>query len=200
MKKRSDPFKFTQEQITWLKLNAALPRKERAAQFNARFELDYPDEAINNLCKRRGIKTGRTGRFEKGHIPDPSGQMKPGQTNRGSFKKGNTPKNHVPVGTEVINEDGYLKVKTAEPNTWVFRHRQLWEEHHGPLQRGDMVRFRDGDKQNLCVANLVKISRAEHIMMTRRGYDQLPAELKPVALTACRLETAIFKRSRELKA
>ena len=39
------------------------------------------------------------------------------------FKKGHVPKNHKPVGYERITRDGYIEVKTAEPNVFELKHR-----------------------------------------------------------------------------
>lgn len=38
-------------------------------------------------------------------------------------------------------------------------HRMLWERHHGPLLRGQVVRHADGNKNNFEISNLVLITR-----------------------------------------
>ena len=49
------------------------------------------------------------------------------------FKKGNIPGNHKPVGYERITKDGYIEVKTAEPNVFELKHRLIWAEHNGEI-------------------------------------------------------------------
>lgn len=197
MGKKSPPYKWTEQQISWLKWHAYLPRKERADRFNSYFLSDIPHDAINALCKRKGIKTGRTGRFEKGHKPSTMAKLPKGHSNAGSFKKREMPHNHLSVGSAIIDGDGYHKIKIAEPNVWEFVHRKIWEEHFGPIPKGYVVRFRDGNRDNLIIDNLILLSLAENIHLTRRGYSGLADEVKPVALTAYRLEATIFKRLKE---
>ena len=57
-----------------------------------------------------------------------------------------------------------------------------------------VVRFIDGDKTNVTADNLVLITKAEHMHLTRRQFNATPDPLKRVTLTALRLEAAIFKR------
>lgn len=52
-------------------------------------------------------------KFKKGHESWNKGKRFPGQINSGSFKKGNVPLNHKPVGSERIDRDGYTLVKVA---------------------------------------------------------------------------------------
>ena len=44
---------------------------------------------------------------------------------------------------------------------WVPEHRRLWETEHGPIPAGHVVAFKDGDKQNVTLDNLVLMTRAE---------------------------------------
>ncbi len=60
----------------------------------------------------------------------------------------------MPLGTEKVQNDGYIRVKVAEPSVWVFKHRLLWEEANGPIPEGHMVTFIDGDKSNFHLENL----------------------------------------------
>jgi|SRR5476649_403020 len=189
---------YTPEQKLWLKWHSALPRVELAKMFNERFGADISAGMMKAACLRFGFKTGRTGCFEKGHVPDPRSLRKKGDINSGTFKKGQRPANWKPIGTEITVVDGYIQVKTAEPNNWAFKHHLVWEAANGHRPRGMIVRFIDGNKQNVLPNNLVLITKAEHMHLTRRQYDTTPESLKPVTLTALRLEAAIFKRLRDI--
>lgn len=60
----------------------------------------------------------------------------------------------APLGTETINKNGYVQVKTEEG--WVGKQVILMEEHLGrKLGKGERVRFKDGNRQNLDIDNLV---------------------------------------------
>jgi hypothetical protein len=187
---------YTAEQKLWLKWHSAVPRAELCMMFNERFATDITPDMMKAACLRFGLKTGRTGCFEKGHVPDPRSLRKKGDINSGAFKKGHRPANWKPVGSEITDEDGYIQVKTAEPNTWAFKHHLVWEAANGRRPRGMVVRFIDGDKTNVATDNLVLITKAEHLHLTRRHYNTTPDPLKHVTLTALRLEAAIFKRLR----
>lgn len=93
------------------------------------------------------------------------------------FKKGNRPQTYLPIGSEVVVRDGYVKVKVAEPNVWMWKHRMVWEETNGPVPRGYNVQFKDGDKQNCALDNLYIISRAEQLKTQNSLLARYPKEL-----------------------
>jgi hypothetical protein len=60
----------------------------------------------------------------------------------------------APLGTETTNKNGYVQVKTEEG--WVGKHVLVAEAQLGrKLGKGERVRFKDGDRQNLSADNLV---------------------------------------------
>lgn len=91
------------------------------------------------------------------------------------FKPGNVPANHRPVGSE-RTLDGYVYIKTAEPNKWEVKHRWLWEQHHGKLDAKQVVKFIDGDKNNITLSNLRLTDRKGN--MIDNAIHNLPPELK----------------------
>lgn len=82
------------------------------------------------------------------------------------FKHGHTPANHRPVGSERTLA-GYVYIKTAEPNVWKMKHRVLWEHHHGKLEPGQIVKFIDGDKNNITLSNLRITDRKGNMIDTQ---------------------------------
>lgn len=81
-----------------------------------------------------------------------------------SFKKGNIPVNHKPVGTEVIEpKDRYVKIKVAEPNNWMLKHRFVWEQHNGKIPKGFNVQFINKDRTDCRIENLYLIHRKEQV-------------------------------------
>lgn len=92
------------------------------------------------------------------------------------FDKGDMPHNHVPVGTEVMGTDGYLKMKVAEPRKWEWTHRRNWEEVHGPIAKGLALVFKDRNRLNCDVSNLELLTRSQ--LMLRNTIHRYPPELK----------------------
>ena len=94
------------------------------------------------------------------------------------FKPNQKPHNTVPVGTTVMATIGYLKTKVAEPNCWKFTHHIAWEAVNGPIKKGMMLVFKDGDVMNCEVQNLELITKQEHL--ARHTIHNYPPELREV--------------------
>ena len=154
------PIKYTSEMLEWVKDNQAdIPRSELTEMFNDKFNMDLGRGTLAALCNRKGWKSRHSGRIEKGAVPwnkDKKGYM---GANATSFKKGQTPKNHRPVGSERITRDGYMEVKIKEPNKWRLKHIVVWERHNGPLPKGHCIRLLDNDRTNCDPNNLICVSR-----------------------------------------
>lgn len=123
--------------------------------------------------------------FPKGHISHNKGKKwsefmteKGSQNSRKTtFKKGHTPKNYKPVGTEVFQKkDGYIKIKIAEPNKWMLKHRFVWEQHNGLIPKGFNVQFVNKDRADCRIENLYLISRSEQI--NNNSIIRYPEELR----------------------
>lgn len=137
----------------------------------------------------QGDATGRLGsgnnkgvstRFAKGHATWNKG-MKGLQIGgeETQFKKGNTPRNHKPVGTVVIRTDGYMQTKTAEPNVWELTHRLTWRlAGNEPPVYPIVLRFKDGNPLNCTIENLELSSKVE--MMAANSVQTLPENLRKV--------------------
>lgn len=185
--------KYSQAEIDWLSENyPKLPSKEMAPAFNNRFNTCFSVERLRGTCRRNGISSGRSCRFEKGMIPHNKGKkgvINPG-SEKGWFQKGNMPKQCRPVGSERIDIEGYHYVKTKEPRTWRPKHVVLWESVNGSVPKGHIVIFIDKDKNNISISNLELISRKTHAILNRsKTYKSLPVELKRTWAIATDIET-----------
>lgn len=171
---------FTPDQIQFFKDNYPLmSRKELTAAFNEKYGTQFKQQQIVGFLKANKIKSGRTGYYSKGQKSwnkGTKGLMKP---NSGSFKKGQQPHNLKPAGSERTNVDGYREVKIAGCKAWKLKQRVIYEQHIGPLNECDVVRFKDGNKLNFDPSNLVKLSRAEHHFLNQLDHNNAPDELKP---------------------
>lgn len=173
--------------------------------FNAQFGMDKTTQQIKRFTGNHGIRAGRTGHFKKGSKPWNAGTKGQGLTgaNVASFKRGNVPANRKQLGSErICTKDGFTLIKVAErdphtgfPTRYKHKHVYIWEQTNGPVPEGMVVAFRDSDKLNIELDNLMLISRAELLRLNQHGYKDTPAELKPSVLALSKLETKTFARS-----
>lgn len=179
---------------------------ECTAIINDMFELELTEQQIKTFISNHGIKSERPNGFQKGHKPwntGIKGSMKP---NSGSFKKGNRPKNITPLGHERIDKDGYvwIKINQQNPHTgykhrYVSKHRHVWEQAHGEIPPAHTIAFRDGNKTNCDLENLVLVSRQENLWLNRNGLGDLEdPDLFDTALAAAKVATTGFRLTKEM--
>lgn len=97
--------------------------------------------------------------------------------NKTSFKKGNVPANHKPVGTVRKAKDCY-EIKIAEPNVWISRHKHAYIQAGNKVPRGHVVILKDGNHDNLDISNLECICRGNLMRRnSRTDTQELPDEL-----------------------
>ncbi|GEL67231.1 HNH endonuclease signature motif containing protein [Marinilactibacillus psychrotolerans] len=183
-RKRRTPNKklFTDEQFQFIKENAVgIGNQELAKRINEKYGLLITPKQLSAWKKNHNIKSGLTGHFNKGRIPENKGQKQSEymtteaieKSKATRFKVGQKPKNYKPVGTEVIASDGYWRVKVQDEGEWYDRwklkHKILWEKENGPVPNGKILTFLDGNKLNIDLDNLKLVTRAEHLAMTRQN-------------------------------
>lgn len=153
------------------------PYKELTEMFNKEFGLDVTYTAVKCFMKRNGLKNGLDTRFYKGQpSPNKGKKMSPEvyeKVKHTFFKKGCTPPTRVEVGTEILLDDGYIKIKVAEPNVWKQKQRFVWENAYGPVPDNMMLMFLDGDRTNCELSNLKLIRKDARLIMNmnKMNYD-----------------------------
>lgn len=171
---------------------------ELTERINSQFGTTYGCNHIRAYMKNHGLTNGLNTQFKKGHISHNKGMRgicAPG-CEKGWFKKGCTPINHKHVGSERTDKDGYTWIKVAEPRTWKFKHRVIWEQHHGEIPNTHAVIFLDGNKQNLDINNLALITRNELKIMNRQG---LRSEYAHITETGILIAKLTDKRNKSIK-
>lgn len=162
---------------------------------NEHFGTTYTKEQMKNYYNRNKLNSGLTGRFEKGHVPENKGKtwdefMSPeaqAGSRRTTFKKGHIPHNGgSPVGTIRLRHDHknrggkpYYWEKTEEPNVWRMKHILVWEEHNGPVPKGYVLNFANGDTTDYRIENLILTTRGQHAIKNRehiRSYNMESAQ------------------------
>ena len=183
--------------------------KEMAEMVNERFGTSFTQTRMKQFRQRHGIRSGLTGWYQKGHPPGTKGKkweeyMSPEaieKAKRTQFRKGERPMNELPVGSIVVNSDGYkLRKKQMEGTLWErweFFHRAVWEEYNGPIPQGMVVTFKDSDKLNCDIDNLLLVTKGENCTLMRLGLRSEDPELTEAGLGVVRLKQAIGKRKRK---
>jgi hypothetical protein len=195
--------KFSKAERLWLKRRQTMPRREFWAAYVGKFGREISLEAFKALGDRLGLRTGRTGRIEKGHVPANKGKQMPFNANSAAtrFKKGNRTgrANQVykPIGTERFSKEGYLERKIHDDlpmqSRWRAVHIVNWEALHGAVPAGHCLKCLDGNKVNTDPSNWELISRAvlARLNKSRNRYDAASAELKPTIMAIAKLRDRI---------
>ena len=205
---------YTPEQLAWLRREyPRLSRRALTAAYNAKFGTEISHDSLVRLLKTQGIRSGRSGCFPKGHAPGNKGVKgwrAGGRSVATRFKPGHiggiAAERLVPLGTDRKTADGYWRIKVAAApygtpgcwRNWKYKHVLTYEQAHGPVPRGSLITFRDGNRDNCALDNLECITRAEHAVRSKSGYYKLPPELRPTGALIARLKLTAAERRREL--
>ena len=198
---RGRQIKYSDEELAWIEENRAFTRRDLHRFFVMFFgRPDVTLDHIKALCSRRGWASGRTGRFDKGAIPQNKGKKMPFNANsaRTQFQKGQVPPNTKWLGHERVSKDGYIEISVAQTNPYtgfgrryVLKHRYLWEQANGPLAKDMCLKCIDGNRLNTDPSNWEAIPRAILPRLNGRygrAYDDAAPELKPTIMAIARLK------------
>lgn len=195
--------KYTDEQIAWIKeAYKRLTIRELTAELNAKFGLNEDVTQVRAFVKNHKITSGRNGRFARGNKAWNKG--KKGINTGGEagwFKKGVVPPNVNPIGHErICAKDGYIYIKVEERNPYNgyatryrAKHHVEWEKVNGPVPKGMALIFKDGDKTNCNISNLMLVDRGQLAVMNKTGLIKAPAVAKETAALTASLIMATRK-------
>lgn len=200
---------FSVEQIRFIKrAYVKMPAKLVCREMNRWFGTSFKPGQVVTFVHNHGINSGRTGQFEKGQVPPNKGLRRPGwapgRMAETQFKPGQKPVTTVPVGTEVLDRDGYTKVKISDGGkpgesrfNWKYKHVLVWEEHNGPVPEGHAVIFKNGDTSDIRIENLALVTRAELLYLNRNGLTGVGEEMWPTVEALAKLEVTRFEREHD---
>ena len=148
-------------------------------------------------------KQFRKGQFRKGQTPHNKGKsrkywaspeaeelMAKGQFKPGECRDDNPRKK--PIGHEKVYADGYVWIITEHGRKQ--KNRVVWEQAHGPIPHGYMVKFRDGNPLNCALENLYLVSRADNAREIRAAMS--PEKKKEIHRKAQAKRNASIRRDR----
>lgn len=183
---------FTLEQKDFIKSNVSgLSNLELTEMFNTHFGLQLGVNQVKAFKKNNKLSSGLDGRFAPGNVPYNKGQKGVGGWEPTYFKKGNKPWNYKPVGTERVNGDDYVDIKIADPSKWRAKHRVIWERENGPVPKGHVVIFGDGDRRNFELDNLILVSQRQLSILNSKKLIQNDVELTKTGIIVADLYTQI---------
>ena len=159
------------------------------------FGQEYTTQQIKSYYKNHDLNSGLTGHFVKGQQPHNKGaKMSPEvyEKVKGTmFKPGNRPHNTNEMGDIVLNSDGYYKIKVAEPNIWKFCHIKAWEDVYGEVPKGMMVSFKDGNRENWDIKNLMLLARGENVFLNSKHLRSEFPEITETAANLARMQMKV---------
>ena len=165
---------------------------------NDKFEYQFSLAQIKAAMTRYNIRNGLDGKFKKNYTPWNKG-LKGVRTGGKStqFKKGQVPLTCRPVGSERVNVDGYIEIKTADPSTWELKHRVVYEKHNGKIPKEHAVIFLDKNKLNFDIDNLALVSKKELLQLNRSNLLNNDPELTKAGVNLVKVIIKTNERSRQ---
>lgn len=182
-----------------------LSRIDLTAEFNKKFKTTKTVGQITSCLKNNKIRSGRSGHFGVDHSPWNTGTKGATVPNSTSFKKGSKPANLKPLGHErICQKDDYVLIKVAEPNPYTgaktryrHKHQVIWEQHNGPIPKGMLVTFLDGNKRNFAIENLQLVDRSHLCRYNKNRVCALPPELVPAMKQVVNLKLKVLALSKK---
>lgn len=173
---------YTETEIEWVREHQdSMTRAKLAEAFNTKFGASVDKYSLSDLCtKRLGLhRTSNTGCY------------------------GKREKEQLPVGTIRKNSVGtYIKVLEcqdahytgyAEPY-WMALQKKIYQDKYGPIKKGQMVCFLDGNTENFDIDNLYCIDRKISAVMSSNQWWSKDREHTLTAIKWCELHYALIQR------
>ena len=188
---------YSNKQIDFLKSIAHLPRPEMARKFNERYNEQRTKESMQRFCSKHkllGVKN--TGQLKKCHKTWNKGVTGYMGSNKTSFKKGGVPHNTRPLWSErVCSKDGFIWIKVSEPNGFVLKHHWVWSQAGREIPKGTMLCFKDGDKTNCELDNLMIMTRAEMLRFNQSFVKKSTPQNRESLLLLAQIKDTLHKRA-----
>ena len=187
--------------------------KDMAQMCNEKFGTNWTQTGMKQFRQRHGIKSGVTGWYQKGHEPGTKGKTieeicgydeeKLARVRATQFKKGQRPQNELPVGSIVVNSEGYKIRKKQMDGTlwerWEFLHRAVWREHYGEIPDGMMIIFKDNNRLNCDISNLMMITKNENAVMNKLKLRSQDPDLTETGVNLAKLKLAAKEKRKQRK-
>lgn len=201
---------WTSDELEYVRLNyannytkdiaAAINRSERAVyqaaiNLNVRKTPEFIKISLEREAEKLKVIGAKT-RFQPGHITHNKGKKMSkdiyDRVKVSMFKKGIEPHNTKYDGHERLDpKDGYIYIRISK-GKYVLKHRLVWEQHNGPIPKGNIIIFKDKDKYNLNIDNLQMITKREN--MLRNTVTKYPLDLQQLIKLNNKLKTTLNEK------
>jgi hypothetical protein len=168
---------------------------QAATVYGLRKSPEFMKMALEHEAEKLKV-LGAASRFKPGSISHNKGQKMSKELYErvkvSMFKKGNEPHNMKYDGHERLDpKDGYIYIRISK-GKYVLKHRLVWEQHNGPIPKGNIIIFKDKDKYNLNIDNLQMITKREN--MLRNTVTKYPLELQQLIKLNNKLKTTLNEK------
>ena len=103
----------------------------------------------------------------------------------------------LPLGSLSKDNRGITYVKVGQPNIWRRYHHVIWEEAHGPIPASHVIRFVDGDTNNLRLDNLAMVSKKELYASVNQRHNE--CRKKPVGTEMVKKDKYVLVKMNDKK-
>lgn len=188
---------LSNEQDKFLRENVrGLTNQELTDLINKKYHTSFTINQIKGYKKNHHILSGLNCRFQKGHTPVNKGKKwddyltkeQQEKLKETMFKKGHRPANYRSVGSERINCYGYVELKVKDPDVWRLKHQVIYEEKFGPIPKGFKIIFKDKNRLNLDIENLVLVSNSEEFILNQEKLIYSSKELTEIGILVAKLK------------
>lgn len=190
--KKGTKHQWTNEEIEMLKLlsEEGKTAKECAFQINNAFGLNLTTSSISKARNINKIKCSNDGKFKKGKHANVEGELKKGSENS-KYKE---------IGTISWKQYGFkgnheyiIKISDLKEQKLS---RYIWEQHNGEIPKGKNILYKDGNKKNCDINNLMLISNEENALLS---FCCVPREFGEMALKYVKIKSNIRKELKRIK-
>lgn len=204
---------FTPEQVQFILDNyKGTSEKDLWNMVNEQFDTEFTLNQVKGFKSRNRLKNGLNGQFEKGHKTFNKGMKQEEymsaeaieRTRETQFAKGHVPDNKQPIGYERITRDGYTDIKVRDDkgvhstSNFELKHRWLWEKHYGEIPPNHVVTFKNGNKQDMRIDNLMMIDRGTSALLNKLDLRSEYPELTEAGARLIQLRLKASEIEREL--
>lgn len=166
---------MTNEQIEYLKtIVQGRNVTEITKMINSKFNTTLKKSHISYIKNKYNIRSGPIGTFEKGHAP----------------------LRYKPIGHERI-KNGHIYVKVAEPSEYISKQRYIYEKEYGKIPDGYIVIFKDRNRRNFDLDNLMLVSKSEFLIMNDNHLYKENVELTETGVLIAKVIDKTNKLRRE---
>lgn len=89
-----------------------------------------------------------------------------------------------PLGSERLDKDGYVKVRVEGGEK--LKHRIVWEHNYGEVKPNEVIMFKDGNRTNCDISNLMKVER-KYLGATNQLMKDKPKEFLETAVNVAKV-------------